>query len=188
MPASGIVNLFALMQDQDKERRSRLCFRTVRQNLGLSFTSTSYSKPARNSGRDAPPSFIDDLLDVSDRAVLAIVIQKEHLIEPHTSDNKGAGARQAFRGAGFEVTGLKEALEEQLDGFAPIGIQVVLPRLRVGGQLLGGEQPAAVLRIGGHEGGPTKGRVAQQQFRDREVLSGQGVFQPGALCPSGERG
>ena len=34
-----------------------------------------------------------------------------------------------------------------------------------------------MLGIGGHEGGPTKGRVAQQEVRDREVLSGERLFQ-----------
>ena len=72
---------------------------------------------------------------------MAMVVQKEPLIEPHTGDDKGAGARQAFGGADFEVTGLNNPLKEHLDGFAAIGIQVVLPRLRVRGQLLGGEQP-----------------------------------------------
>src|SRR4051812_34075360 len=83
-------------------------------------------KSARNSGSNAPPSFIDDLLDVSDRSMMPMVVQKEHLIEPHAGDDKGAGARQAFGGADFEVTGLDEALEEQLDSFAAIGIQVPL--------------------------------------------------------------
>src|SRR5215510_9278216 len=119
-------------------------------------------KPARNSGRNAPPSLIDHLLDVSDRSVIAIVIQKEDLIEPHASDDKGARAGQAFGGADFEVTSLNNALEEQLDGLTAIGIQVLLPRLRGRRQLLGSEQPAAVLRIGRYEDGPAKGRVAQQ--------------------------
>src|SRR5215510_2030299 len=121
-------------------------------------------KPAHNSGSNAPPPFIDDLFDVSDRSVMPMVVQKKHLIEPHTGDDKGARARQAFRGAGFEGTGLDDALEEQLDGFAPTGIEVTFPRVRIRRQLLGGEQPAAVLRIGGHEVGPAKRRVAQQQF------------------------
>src|SRR5258707_14562344 len=101
-------------------------------------------KPARNSDSNAPAPFIDELLDVSDRAMMAIVLQKEHLIEPHTGDDKGARAGQAFGRAGFEVTGLDKALEEQFDRFATIGIEVPLPRLRVRRQLLGSEQPAAV--------------------------------------------
>ena len=88
-------------------------------------------KPARNSGSNAPAPFIDDLLDMSDRAMMAIVIQKEYLIEPYTGDDKGARARQAFSGAGFEATGLDEALEEQFDGLAAKSIEVPLPRLRV---------------------------------------------------------
>src|SRR5262249_16775520 len=123
-------------------------------------TSTNL-KPAHNSGSNAPPPFIDDLFDVSDRSVMPMVVQKKHLIEQETGDDKGARARQAFRGAGFEGTGLDDALEEQLDGFAPIGIEVTFPRVRIRRQLLGGEQPAAVLRIGGHEVGPAKRRVAQ---------------------------
>src|SRR5262245_23764997 len=91
----------------------------------------NYSKPAHNSGSNAPPPFIDDLFDVSDRSVMPMVVQKKHLIEPHTGDDKGARARQAFRGAGFEGTGLDDALEEQLDGFAPIGIEVTVPRVRI---------------------------------------------------------
>src|SRR5215813_8575663 len=83
--------------------------------------SGNLMKPAHNSGSNAPPPFIDDLFDVSDRSVMPMVVQKKHLIEPHTGDDKGARARQAFRGAGFEGTGLDDALEEQLDGFAPIG-------------------------------------------------------------------
>src|SRR5918996_2966262 len=102
-------------------------------------------KPARNSDSNAPPPFIDALFAVSDRSMMPMVVEKEPLIEPHAGDDKGARARQAFRGAGFEVTGLDEALEEQLDGFAAIGRQVVLPRLRVSRQLLGSEQPATVL-------------------------------------------
>src|SRR3954453_17649409 len=114
-------------------------------------------KSARNSGSNAPPSFIDDLLDVSDRSMMPMVVQKEHLIEQHAGDDKGAGARQAFGGADFEVTGLDEALEEQLDSFAAIGIQVPLPRVRVNRQLLGSEQPAVLLGIGRYEVGPAKG-------------------------------
>src|SRR5262249_15254723 len=98
----------------------------------------SNAKPAHNSGSNAPPPFIDDLFDVSDRSVMPMVVQKKHLIEPHTGDDKGARARQAFRGAGFEGTGLDDALEEQLDGFAPIGIEVTFPRVRIRRQLLGG--------------------------------------------------
>src|SRR5262245_58917994 len=134
-------------------------------------------KPAHNSGSNAPPPFIDDLFDVSDRSVMPMVVQKKHLIEPHTGDDKGARARQAFRGAGFEGTGLDDALEEQLDGFAPIGIEVTFPRVRIRRQLLGGEQPAAVLRIGGHEVGPAKRRVAQQQFGNGELIGHQGLLQ-----------
>jgi hypothetical protein len=95
-------------------------------------------KPARNSGSDAPPPFIAELLDVSDGSVVPMVVQKKPLIEPHTSDDKGARARQAFRRAGFEGTSLDEALEEQLDGLAPIGIEATWPRVRIGRQLLGG--------------------------------------------------
>ena len=73
--------------------------------------------------------------------MMAMVVEKEHLIEPHASDDKGTRTRQAFGGAGFEVTGLSNPLKEQLDGFAAIGIQVVFPRLRVRGQLLGVKQP-----------------------------------------------
>src|SRR5687767_2597642 len=130
-------------------------------------------KSARNSGRDAPPPFIDELLDVSDRSMMPMVVEKEHLIEPHAGDDKGAGARQAFRGAGFEVTRLNNPLKEQLDGFAAISIQVLFPRLRVRRQLLGGEQPAALLRIGRHEVGPAKGRVAQQEFGKGELVGSQ---------------
>jgi len=67
---------------------------------------------------------------------MTIVIQKEDLIEPHASDDKGTRAGQAFGGADFEVTGLDDALEEQLDGLTAIGIQVLLPRLRGHRQLL----------------------------------------------------
>src|SRR5215475_12447497 len=137
----------------------------------------SYLKPARNSGSNTPPPFIDDLFDVSDRSVMSMVVQKKRLREPHTSDDKGARARQAFRRASFEVTGLQETLEEQLDGFASIGIEVPLPRVRIRRQLLGGEQPATMLGIEGHEGGPAKGRVAQQQFGNGELLCRQGLRQ-----------
>src|SRR5882672_6983166 len=135
-------------------------------SIGLKST-TSYLKPARNSGRNAPAPFVDDLLDVSDRSVMSMVVQKEYLIEPDTRDDKGARTRQAFGGASFAVTGLDEALEKQLDGFATIGIQILFPRFPVRRQLLGREQPAAVLGIGRHQIGSAKGRVAQQEFRDR---------------------
>ncbi len=62
---------------------------------------------------------------------MAIISEKEHLIEPHTGEDKGAGAGPAFSGAGFQVTGLDDALEEQLDGFAAISIQSPFPRVRV---------------------------------------------------------
>ena len=67
-----------------------------------------------------------------------MVVQTESLVEPYAGDDKSAGARHAFGGAGFEVTGLDEALEEYLDGFAARGIQVPFPRVRVRRQLLGG--------------------------------------------------
>jgi len=72
---------------------------------------------------------------------MAIVVQIEYLIEPHTGDDNGARAGQAFGGADFEVTDLNDALEEQLYSFAPIRIQVVFPRVRVCRQLLGGRRP-----------------------------------------------
>src|SRR5262249_19514725 len=100
---------------------------------------------------------------------MPMVVPKKRLIEPHTSDDKATRTRQAFGGAGSEVTCLDEALEEHLDSFSPIGIQVVLPRLRVGWQLLGREQPAAVLRVKGHEVGRAKSGVAQQHFGNGEV-------------------
>src|SRR5215213_8227316 len=124
--------------------------------------SLSYTKCARNSGRDAPPGFIDDVLDVGDRSVMPMVVEKEHLVEPYAGEDKGTCAGQAFGRAGFEIIGLDEALEEQLDGFAAIGVEVAFPRVWVSRQLLGSEQPAAVLRIGRPEGGPAKRRVAQQ--------------------------
>jgi hypothetical protein len=88
-------------------------------------------KPACNSGSNTPPPFIDELFDVSDRSMMAKVVEKERLIEPYTGEDKGARARQAFGGAGFEVTGLDEALAEQLDGFTAISVQVPFPRVRV---------------------------------------------------------
>src|SRR5262245_38761065 len=138
-------------------------------------------KSARNSGSNAPPSFIDELLDVSDRSMMSIVVQKEPLIEPYTGDDKGTGAGQAFGGAGFEVAGLDEALEEQFDRFAAIGIQVTFPRVGGNRQLLGSEQPAALLGIGRHEVGPAKGRVTQQQFGNGELVGSQGLLQHGAF-------
>ena len=99
------------------------------------------------------------VFDVSDGSVMAMVVEKERLIERHTGEDKGARTRQAFGGAGFEIIGLDEALEEQLDGFATISIQVTFPRVRVPRQLLGGKQRARV----GHRwprGQRAKGRVA----------------------------
>jgi len=115
----------------------------------------NYTKSARNLGRDTPPSFIDKLLDVSDWPVMSMIVEEQHLIEPHTGDDKGAGPCQAFGRAGLEIAGLDNALKEQLDGFAAIGIQVVTPRFQEHWQLLGREQPTAVLGIAGDEGGPT---------------------------------
>src|SRR5262245_22925149 len=113
---------------------------------------------------------------------MAMVIQKEHLIEPHAGNDKGPRPRQAFGWASFEVTRLDNALEEQLDGFAAIGIEVMLPRLRRRRQLLGREQPAAVLGIGGDQLGPAKGRITQQQLGNRELVPGQGFVQYGAFA------
>lgn len=64
-------------------------------------------------------------------------------------------------------------LEEQLDGFASIGKEGASPGLGVLGQLLGGEQPAAVLGIEGDEVRPTKGGVAEQQRGHWELLGDQ---------------
>src|SRR5215213_9025942 len=130
---------------------------------------------------------------MSGRLVMAMVVEKERLIEPHTGEDKGARTRQAFGGAGFEVIGLDEAREEQLDGFATISIQVPFPRVRVRWQLLGSEQPAAVLSIGGYEGSPAKGRVAQQQLGKEELVCRQGLLQEGAFPdrvrpPAGKEG
>ena len=69
-------------------------------------------KSVRNSGCNAPASFINDLLDVSDGAVMAMIVEKQFLIEPDTGDDKGAGTRQAFGGARFEVTRLDNPLKE----------------------------------------------------------------------------
>src|SRR5262245_63157356 len=102
---------------------------------------------------------------------MAMVIQKEHLIEPHAGNDKGPRPRQAFGWASFEVTRLDNALEEQLDGFAAIGIEVMLPRLRRRRQLLGREQPAAMLGIGGDQLGPAKGRITQQQLNKQQLLA-----------------
>ena len=73
---------------------------------------------------------------------MSIVTQKEHLIEPHAGDDKGAGSGQAFGGTSLEVTGLDNPLKKQLDGFAAIGIRLVLPCLQRRGQLLGRKQLA----------------------------------------------
>jgi hypothetical protein len=97
--------------------------------LGMDgFVVCQLLKLARNSGSNTPPPFIDDLLDVSDRSMMPMVVEKEPWIEPHTGEDKDACARQAFGGADFEVTGLDEALEEQLDGFTAIGVEVSLPQ------------------------------------------------------------
>src|SRR5262252_9589885 len=116
-------------------------------------------KPARNSGGDTPPPFIDNVLDLSDWPVMPMIVEEQRLIEPHTSDDKGARARQPFGGAGFEVAGLDNSLKEQFDGFPPIGIQRVLPRLDVCWQLLGRKQPAPVLSIAHDEVRTAKSRV-----------------------------
>lgn len=47
-------------------------------------------KPARNSGRDAPPGVIDKLFAVSKRSVGPIVSEKEDLLEPDTGKDLGA--------------------------------------------------------------------------------------------------
>lgn len=124
--------------------------------------------------------------DVSEQAVRAVVVKKERLREPHAGDAKGAGARQAFGGAGFEVTGLNDALEEQLKSLAKIGIQVSFPRLRVRGELLGGEQPTLVLSTGSHEVPPSKAVSPSNRSVMGELLARQGVHQDGA-CPHGVR-
>ena len=54
-------------------------------------------KPARNSGGDAPACFIDELLDVGERAVMTVIIEEQPLIKPDSSNDKGAGACQALR-------------------------------------------------------------------------------------------
>ena len=125
--------------------------------------------------------------------MLAMIVEEEHLIEPHTSDDKGARPRQAFGGTGLEVARLNNALKEQLDGFAPIGIQVLWPRVRGGRHLLGGEQPAALLRIEGNEVRTPKSRVTQQELPSRGV--GQQprpwrarCFPPPSWDTSGQRG
>src|SRR5262249_19620820 len=130
----------------------------------------NYLKSARNSGRDAPASFIDELLDLSERTLMAIVIQEEYLLEPHTSEDKGAGARPAFGGTDFEVTRLPKPLKEQLEGFAPIGKQLPVPGGGVLGQLLGGEQPAAVLGIERDEVSAAESRLAQQELHYGQLL------------------
>ena len=69
--------------------------------------------------------------------MLPIIVQKEHLIEPYTSDDKRACPSQASGGTGFKVTSLNEALEEQFDGFASISREGLLPGVWGGRQLLG---------------------------------------------------
>jgi hypothetical protein len=99
------------------------------------------------------------------------------LVKPHTDDDKGARACQAFGGAGFEITGLDKPLKEQLESSAAIGIHGVLPCLGGGGQLLGPKQPDPRLRIERHESNPAKPRVPQQEFGHRKVISSQGLNQ-----------
>ena len=115
--------------------------------------------------------------------MMAKVVEKERLREPDTGEDKGAGTCQAFGGAGFEVTGLEEAREEQLDGFPALSRPVPFPRVRVLRELLGSEQPTAVLGRGRHEGSPATGRVTQQEFGDREVGGRQGLLPHGAFPP-----
>src|SRR4029450_1023001 len=105
-------------------------------------------KSARNSGSKPPPGFIDNLLDVSSGAVVTIVREKEHLVEPYASDDKRTGAGHALRRTHFEVTGLDNPLKEQLNGFAPICIEVMCPRERRGRQRFGGKQPAPLVPTG----------------------------------------
>ncbi|HXG21400.1 MAG TPA: hypothetical protein VNN62_20295 [Methylomirabilota bacterium] len=153
----------------------------------------NYVKSARNSGCDPPAGFIDKLLNLGKGAVVPMVVEKEHLIEPHTGTDKGPPASQPFGGAGFEVTGLHNALKEQRDRLAPIGIEVALSRGGGEGQLRGREQPAAVLGTDRHQVGPAKGRIAQQKFCNRELVRGQGLLQHGAFShrggtPAGQEG
>ena len=89
-----------------------------------------------------------------------MVVQKGP-IEPHTGDDKVPVRAKPLVGKGFEVTGLNNSLKEQLDGFAAIGIQVVLPRLGFAGNCWG-EQPPPCRAPRWPEVGPAKGRVAQQ--------------------------
>jgi hypothetical protein len=114
---------------------------------------------------------------MSHRSLMPRVVEQEHLIEPHAGHNKGPAARHPFSRADFEVAGLHNPREAQLHGLTPISLQVVLPRLRVRRQLLGSEQPAALLCLEGHEVSPAKGCVTQQEFRDRKVLRGQRLLQ-----------
>lgn len=112
--------------------------------------------------------------------MMPIVIEKEHLVESSPGHDKSPATRQPFRRADFEVTGLHNPLEKQLNGLTPIGIQVVLPGVRIRRQLLGREQPAAVLCKEGHELSPATGCVTQQEFRDRKVSGSQRLLTPGA--------
>ena len=138
-----------------------------------------YSKPARNSGGNAPAAFIDELLNMGEGPVMTIVVKKKDLIEPHAGDDKRAGPCQAFGGASFEFAGLDNPLKEQLDGFTAIGKQLPLPGLGVLGQLLGGKQPAAVLGIERDEVSAAERRISQQELRLRQLFRPQGRIQAG---------
>src|SRR2546422_11593246 len=85
-----------------------------------------YLKPARNSGRNAPAGLVYELFDMSVGPTLAVVTEKEHLIEPHAGDDKRTVSRQPLGRAGCEVTSLHNALKEQLDRLAPIGIEILV--------------------------------------------------------------
>ena len=78
----------------------------------------------RNSGSHAHLPSSEDLLDASDRSMVPMVVEKEPWIESPTGEDKGARAHQTSGEAGFEVTGLDEALEEQLGGCTVIGVEV----------------------------------------------------------------
>ena len=55
-------------------------------------------KPARNAGCAPPAGFSDKLLNLGKGPVVPIVVEKEHLIEPHTGNDKGPAAGGGIQG------------------------------------------------------------------------------------------
>jgi hypothetical protein len=87
------------------------------------------------------------IFDTRQRLALAVIHDVAKLIKLDTDQDECPVTAFAFKLTLLQAQVVHDPLEEQLDGFFAVTVQVVLPRAMFFRQLLGREDPAAGLRV-----------------------------------------